>query len=157
MPGSCLQLGVGSPERGLWAVSAYLRTGRQLSVYNSRCLIMTTNKKRSHPEDAEQRAVCKYLDLKRILYCHVPNGGGRSKIEAAIMKGLGVKAGVPDLLIFDRPIPGIAGCAIEMKSATGRVSPQQKEWLDALEKRGWLVCVARSAGEAIAFLRGNGY
>ena len=33
---------------------------------------------------------------------HCPNGGKRSKIEASIFKGLGVKAGIPDVLIFYR-------------------------------------------------------
>lgn len=31
---------------------------------------------------------------------HVPNGGGRSKAEAGILKAMGVLAGMPDLLII---------------------------------------------------------
>lgn len=30
---------------------------------------------------------------------HVPNGGARSKVEGAIFKAMGVKAGVPDILL----------------------------------------------------------
>lgn len=54
-------------------------------------------------EEAEQRALAQWLDLHRILWCHVPNGGQRSKAVAGKLKAAGVKAGVPDCLVFDRP------------------------------------------------------
>lgn len=51
------------------------------------------------PEDALQRAVCDLLTIYErqghLRFFAVPNGGKRSKIEAAIMKGMGVRAGVP--------------------------------------------------------------
>lgn len=55
----------------------------------------------THPEDALQRAVAKLLDHLGWRWCHVPNGGKRGKTEAARLKGLGVKPGVPDVLIFE--------------------------------------------------------
>lgn len=75
--------------------------------------------KRRRPEDVLQRQIVQYLDRAlggSAWFCHVPNGGQRSETEAAIMKGLGVKAGVPDLLILD------AGRALwlELKSPHGK-------------------------------------
>lgn len=85
-------------------------------------------------EDALQRGIVQYLrailpaDGFRV--CAIPNGGRRSKIEAAIMKGLGVLAGMPDLLIF-----GAGGRCwfIECKSGTGRLSPAQQEMREWME------------------------
>lgn len=112
-------------------------------------------------EDQEQRVVVEWLDWKRHAFCHVPNGGKRSKIEAAIFKGLGVKAGVPDLLIFSRTEPmldrGYVGVAIEMKSEKGKLSPLQKEWLGKLSKCGWLAVCCYGADEAITMLEKWGY
>jgi hypothetical protein len=56
---------------------------------------------RARPEQIIQRAVFDHLRLRAapgVFAFHVPNGGYRKPIEAAIMKGLGVKAGVPDVV-----------------------------------------------------------
>jgi len=74
---------------------------------------------------------------------HVPNGGKRPKGEAGRLKAMGVRPGVPDLLL---PIPSgnWSGLAVELKSPTGRLSPAQAAWLDRLEQAGYLVAVCRS-------------
>lgn len=87
---------------------------------------------------------------------HVPNGGQRDGFTGAQLKAMGVKAGVPDLLLPWR-VPGtvgpsldgdVLGLVIEFKSATGRVSDAQKPWLAHFEAQGWEIRVARSAQEA---------
>lgn len=77
---------------------------------------------------------------------HVPNGGKRPKGEAGRLKAMGVRPGVPDLLL---PIPSgnWSGLAVELKSPTGRLSPAQAAWLDRLEQAGYLVAVCRSIEE----------
>lgn len=77
----------------------------------------------------------------------VPNGGWRAKRTAAAMKAEGAQAGVPDYLL---PVGrgGYAGLAIELKTATGRVRPEQREWLAMLEGQGWRAVVARGWEEA---------
>jgi len=79
---------------------------------------------------------------------HVPNGGLRSKATAGKMKALGVKAGIPDIMI---PVGnGLSiGLAIEFKAAKGRVKDNQAEVHRALQDAGWVVEVCRTAGEAI--------
>lgn len=78
---------------------------------------------------------------------HVPNGGLRSALAGAQMKALGVKPGVPDLIL---PVSRnhTNGLIIEMKSATGSTTPEQKAWLEHFEAQGWRVQVCRSAIEA---------
>lgn len=68
-----------------------------------------------------------------LLY-HIPNGGSRHKAEAARLRAEGVRAGVPDLCL---PVPrgGFHGLYIELKRLRGgRLSEQQRAWLDALGK-----------------------
>lgn len=74
-------------------------------------------------EDSLQRALIQWIRAasSQSLVFHVPNGGRRGKVEAAILKGLGVTAGVPDLIIL---WPGT--CAgLELKAKGGRPSPEQ--------------------------------
>ncbi len=110
-------------------------------------------------EDDEQRAVVDWLEVHRICFFAVPNGGYRRHIEAAIMQGLGVRKGVPDLIIAEAPpIGGYHAAAIEMKRQRGGVvSPEQRVWLEKLRQRGWAVAVCEGADEAIAQLEAWGY
>lgn len=90
------------------------------------------------PEEALHRAAVAFLRaaLPAPWFCaHVPNGGGRSKAEAGILKAMGTLAGMPDLLLFgpDRNV-----VAIEFKApprrlrdggpskASPRLSPAQR-------------------------------
>ena len=78
---------------------------------------------------------------------HSPNGGKRDAVTGGQMKALGVKPGFPDLILPAGS--GLhPGLVIEMKSAIGRTSPEQKEWLAHLERERWAVHIARSAEEA---------
>lgn len=88
---------------------------------------------------------------------HVPNGGARSKVEAASMKGLGVVSGVPDLvLIRDGAVFGL-----ELKAPNGRLSPAQVATQEAMRAAGASVAVAAGLDSALAqleswgLLRGN--
>lgn len=99
-----------------------------------------------------QFVVARVLDAAGVLWCHVPNGQLRDPIVAGRLVGAGVKAGVPDVLIFDDG----RSYAIELKRVGGRVSPDQDRWLEALKRRGWHVAVARGTTEALACLEGWG-
>jgi len=85
-------------------------------------------KRRQHPEDCVQRAVCQHLQIRGVrglLWWHTPNGGKRRPIEAAIMKSLGVRAGVADLILLH------AGrmFALELKVENGRTTPAQMQFV----------------------------
>lgn len=104
-----------------------------------------------------QMAVARYLDARGFLWCHVPNGEARNAVTGAKLKRMGVKRGVPDVLIFDKGSKfgpdryrEWIGLAIELKVGKNKVTPSQVEWLDALEKKGWHCAVCYSLDEVIA-------
>ena len=104
----------------------------------------------SESEDELQSKVAKWLNLLGWLWFHCPNGGKRGKVEAARLKGLGVKAGVPDVLInepWQTESEKGMGVAIELKVKKNKPSDEQLEWLRGLKKRGWLVKVCRDLSE----------
>ena len=83
----------------------------------------------------------------------IPNAGKRSQWAAAQAKREGLVKGFPDVICLWRD-RGIA--MIEFKTAHGKLSIDQEEWLDRLNLMGFPATVARSADDALAFLRAMG-
>lgn len=108
-------------------------------------------------EDQEQTTViswCRVMESQWPelgLIHHIPNGGKRSKSEAARFRAMGVLPGVADLFL---PVPkaGYHGLYIEMKTLDGRVSAEQKAFLSAASEQGFCCCVCFGADAAIAVL-----
>lgn len=92
-----------------------------------------------------------YADIALLLFA-VPNGGGRSRIEAAIMKGEGVTAGVADLLLL-RPNSEHHGLCIEMKTAKGKQQDSQKRFQRKVEAYGYRYEIVRSLDEFMNVIR----
>lgn len=92
--------------------------------------------KRGNLEQKLQIAVINYIRMAfpDVLVFAVPNGGKRSMIEAALMKKMGVLAGVSDLLLFWQGGHG----AIELKrpDKAAYMSDSQKAFSEAWTKRG---------------------
>jgi hypothetical protein len=115
--------------------------------------------KRKHPEQDFQAELVKVLALalpKDAVFFAVPNGGARSRTEAAILIGQGVKPGVPDLMfLHDRRAFGL-----ELKApkgtARGRISPAQTAMHEQFAAAGVPVAIARSIDEAVEALTGFG-
>ncbi len=100
-------------------------------------------------EDHLQIAVAPYLDLNKYVWCHVPNEGKRTPFERYKAKQLGIKPGVPDVLIF-HAMPGYCGLAIELKIKPNKPSKNQLHWISQLKNQGWKVSVCYSIDEFIA-------
>ena len=105
-------------------------------------------------EEQEQATVFQWVTLMRNrfpeldLCFHIPNGGWRSKPEAVRFKRIGVKPGVPDLFL---PVArgGWHGLFIEMKRKDkGRVTADQKAWIEALEGQMYRAVVCYGSEEA---------
>lgn len=82
------------------------------------------------------------------LLFHIPNGGRRSKSEAARFKSEGVKPGVPDLFL---PVARGKwhGLFIEMKRMKGgRVQDVQRKWMEKLRSQGYYATVCHGWQEA---------
>ena len=111
-----------------------------------------------HPEDDLQAAVAELLDMLGWLYCHVPNGGKRNLREAARLKRMGVKAGIPDVLIFEPVVHTVSGSvtgfglALELKIKPNRPTPEQIATLAALHERGWGMRVCYSMDDVMEAL-----
>lgn len=105
-------------------------------------------------ESHDQILTANLLRRLGLRFCAVPNGGHRAMHEAKVLRAEGVSPGVPDLLIFDAPeAGGYVGAAIEMKRADGgKVSAEQREWIDALLARGWDARVCAGADAARDFI-----
>ena len=70
-------------------------------------------KKIKRPEQSVQigifnnlKPLMAYQKCRQFIALHIPNGGGRSEIEAAIFKAMGVMAGAADILLLFPPQDG---------------------------------------------------
>jgi hypothetical protein len=106
---------------------------------------------RRRPEDAIQRAVFQQLRARaapNVFAFHPANGGYRKPIEAAIMKGMGVMSGVPDVIAIHE-----GRCyALEIKAPGGRATPKQLETIAAMEAAGAFTAIAEGLDRALAVL-----
>jgi hypothetical protein len=109
--------------------------------------------KRKRPEQRVQRAVFEHLAVRgapATFAFHPANGGRRSLVEAAILKGMGVRAGVPDIIA----ISGGRCYALELKAPGGHLTPVQRDAHAALAAAGAEVAVATGIDAALAVLEG---
>ena len=102
-------------------------------------------------EHQVQKAIAQYLDMKRLCWFAIPNGGQRNKIVAAKLKAEGVKSGVPDIcIVFD----GMAHF-LEVKkprthnSGKGTLSKPQKVMIERLRESGAEVAIVYSVADVI--------
>ena len=111
-----------------------------------------------HAEDSEQQALfdwAEYYPVLRWMFA-IPNGGKRSKMEAARLKRQGVKAGVSDIFlpIVTDEFPGLY---LEMKrrkvDGPSRPTPKQKEFHVAMTRQGYKCVVCYGAEAAIQAIK----
>ena len=102
-------------------------------------------------EETTQAALVLHLTVRAVqglVWWHTPNGGYRNAGEAGRFKVLGVKAGVPDLvLVREGHFYGL-----ELKAERGRLSDAQAAMLADLEAAGATVAVAFGLDDALATL-----
>ena len=111
-------------------------------------------------EAQEMRILAQWLDYAGVLWVHCPNEGKRSFATAARLRAEGMRKGFPDLIVLT-PAPNHPehrGVAIELKRVhRGKLSAEQKQWLEDLAAVGWCTRVAFGAADAIGFLMALGY
>ena len=98
-------------------------------------------------EQREQIAVIQWSQQPSIrgqypelaLLFHIPNERS-DKVQASILKRMGVKRGVPDLYL-PGPVGKYHGLWIEMKNQTGKVSSDQTWWIEHLKANGYATAV----------------
>ena len=111
-------------------------------------------------EAQEQIWITHHLDRLGLTYFHVPNGGHRRIQTASLLKKMGVKSGVPDLIILEPPPahPDAKGLVMEVKrSKGGSLSRNQEDWLERFKGAGWIAIVCKGAEDAYEQLQTLGY
>jgi hypothetical protein len=107
--------------------------------------------RRHQSEAALQRAVCQHLEARAVrglVWWHCPNGGVRSPIEAAILKGLGVRAGAADLMFLNDGV----FYALELKAPKKKPTEEQEEFLHAVYQASGRAAWTDNLDDAIAKL-----
>jgi len=104
---------------------------------------------------AIQRCVFQHLRARGapgVFAFHPANGGYRKPIEAAMLKGMGLVAGVPDVIaIHQGRVYGL-----ELKAEGGKPTPKQVETIAAMQMAGAITGVAVGLDEALRWLEGRG-
>ena len=107
------------------------------------------------PEAALQRTVVEHLRFTGVpgmIYFSIANEGKRSAVMGAELKRMGLRAGAADLCV----IVGGKAHFLELKSAKGKQSPEQKAFeADAIEA-GCNYAVANNINDALTTLRAWG-
>lgn len=105
----------------------------------------------ARPEQAIQKAVFAHLKQRGaagVFAFHVPNGGYRRPVEAAMLKGMGVVPGVPDIIAIHE-----GRCyGLELKAEGGRASEKQMAAISAMESAGAYTAIAEGLDRALAVL-----
>jgi hypothetical protein len=98
-------------------------------------------------EGKRQAAIVEYVRMvaPHIIIYHVPNGGYRTRAEAARLKWIGVLAGVLDLVLLS---PGGRSAHWECKKPKGRLSPDQRDYIARLEGLGHSWAIVLSIDDA---------
>ena len=89
-------------------------------------------KKKAYPEEA---------------LIHIPNEGKRSYVTGRILRGMGMRKGVPDLFLAV-PSNGHAGLWIELKREKGKATPEQKAYCETLRGLGYAAQICYGWEEA---------
>jgi hypothetical protein len=103
------------------------------------------------PENQVKAGVLKYLKLRGIKAWNNPTGAGRIAPDRWLHFG---KKGSADILGI---LPGGRFLAVECKAPHGRLSPEQREFLEDIKALGGLAVVAKSWLEIDQALREAGY
>jgi hypothetical protein len=103
-------------------------------------------------EQQIQKCVFEHLRARGapgIFAWHPFSGGYRKPIEAAIYKSLGVRAGLPDVMVLHN---GKLFC-VELKKEGGSATPKQIETIAAMEAAGAFTCIAEGLDRALSVIR----
>lgn len=114
--------------------------------------------RRAQPEAALHKAVAAYLRValpEPYLWTTFPAGGG-GRVRGAQLRAAGLVTGWPDIQILSPYGTASGFIGVELKSAAGRLSAEQRECHRRIMAAGGDVLVCRSVEEVENQLRGIG-
>lgn len=101
-------------------------------------------------EHQVQVAIAQYLNMRKLCWFAIPNGGKRNKVTASIMKAEGVKAGIPDIcIIHDGQAYFLEVKKPKTTTPKGHLSAVQKERIEEIREAGGEVAVVYSVADVI--------
>lgn len=109
--------------------------------------------KRTRPEDGLQMALVEHLRFRArpgVVWHSTPNEGARSPREGSRLKRMGLRPGAGDL-VFILPPEGRAAY-LELKSADGRQSREQKAFEADILAAGGRYALANNIDDALSIL-----
>lgn len=111
--------------------------------------------RRKSPEQQIHRAIAQHLRTRAVpglVWWHTPNGGSRGKIEGAILKAMGVRAGVSDFIFVHQG----KIFALELKAEGGRASVEQLKFLSEIDAAGAFTALPVGLDAALATIEAWG-
>jgi hypothetical protein len=108
--------------------------------------------RRRSEEDTIQRSLVAHLKVRAapgLFWYAVPNGGVRSKVEAAIMKSTGTRRGVPDLAFLHEG----KAFYLEVKSLTGRATEHQLQAISDINRAGGYAAIGQGIDACLQILQ----
>ena len=104
----------------------------------------------NRPEQAFHQQVAQFLNvaLGGVAWWTTIGHGRPGRLQSAIQKGMGVKPGVPDIMVID----GGRAIFIELKAPRGQVSEAQRECHRSIRRAGSGVRVCKTLDEVISAL-----
>jgi len=105
----------------------------------------------NRPEQKLQKAVFEHIRVRAVpgvVAWHTPNGGWRSRTEAKILKGQGVRPGIPDICA----VKDGRAYFLELKAEGGRLTDPQEQTLIDLRAAGAQATHAHGLDQALAVL-----
>lgn len=88
------------------------------------------------------------MSVPGLVAFHVPNGGARKPVEAAIFKSLGVRAGVSDVIALHLG----RFFALELKAEDGRPTEAQMQFILDVNAAGGFASIASGLDQALRVL-----
>ena len=104
-------------------------------------------------EDNLQKSVALYLDSLGLIWFHPPNEIKAKPQYYKKRKALGVKSGVPDIMVLNHS-KYYTGLAIELKVGKNKPTDNQLKWLEDLKSIGYYTLVSYSLEEVIDIIDG---
>jgi hypothetical protein len=107
--------------------------------------------RRAQPETLIQKSLVAHLKARAVrglFWYAVPNGGARSKVEAAIMKSTGTRPGVPDLAFLHEG----RSYFLEVKTEDGRPTEHQLKAIADINDAGGYACIGNGLDRCLEIL-----
>ena len=109
-------------------------------------------------EESVHVAVADALRAYGVDFFHPPNESKAHVSKRVRLRKMGLSKGVPDIVIVTPPpCGGYVAAALEIKSDTGRPTPEQKEWIERMRAHGWAAAIAKGLDACLQQLRDWGY